>query len=253
MSNYTYSTPVPGAALYGQATNAAKAAYQRALARVGNQRSSLLRQYGYQADFDEAGKLSNLRVDAANPYGQYQQYRNVHAGAAEVARNQVQARGLSGGLAKQAESNLRYGWGADDSKMGQEFLQGIAGTVEEQQQAKSEYDSALYQAELEQARAAIAAQMFNQANYEGLDYPDYGAVHQDTSPVPAANPSSKASGFTSPAKPLLMPDGGQVRAPAPRAAPEPARYYTTRAQVNAAQNRLGGTVKFRAGRGYYLD
>src|SRR5688572_18452425 len=108
-----FDSPVPGVAQYGQAANAAKLAYDNALIKIGKKRSDLLQQHGYAGQFDAKGNVSGLKVDAQNPYGLYQMNRRSHALGAEQAQNAVQSRGIAGGLARQYESRMRYGWGYD--------------------------------------------------------------------------------------------------------------------------------------------
>jgi hypothetical protein len=184
-----YSTPIPGVAQQGMAANAAKLAYDRALAKIGQKRGDLLRQHGYTGQFDDKGNITNLGVDAQNPYGLYQQNRRAHALAGEQARSQAQSRGLSGGLARQFESRQRYDWGFDDAQQGQQLTRGISSLIGEQDEAYGQYNNALWQEQLELARQAILNQRFNQADYSGLDYPDYGSWNEDSSPpVVTASP-----------------------------------------------------------------
>ncbi|MCZ2109505.1 MAG: hypothetical protein LC118_08050 [Dehalococcoidia bacterium] len=183
----TYATPIPGVAQYGQAALAAKTAYQQALARLNQKRQGTLRQFGYTGDIDpETGVVKNVKTDAYNPYGQFQQNRRQHAQGLDAARWSAQERGLGtgGGLAAQMENDLRYGYGAQDAQMGQDLVGTLADYQDAQTGAAQQRDSALYQAELDAARLAIQNEDFNPADYSGLDYPDYGS--QGDNPVDVA-------------------------------------------------------------------
>jgi hypothetical protein len=246
-----YTTPIPGATGYESATLAAKTAYQNALARLNQQRGDTLRQYGYAGDINkDTGVVDNLRVDANLPYGQYQQERQQHADQYQEARDAAQARGLGkGGLAGQAVSRLRYGFGADDAQLGQGLSGAISGFQDQQNQAAYSRDSALYDAQLQAARDAIAAQQFDPANVGGLDVPegpDWGSIIAgllgggDTNPggsdntggngKPKATPLSASQAFQLAAhqpkpkpKPVVSAIPHDMRPkPAPKAAPKPA-------------------------------
>lgn len=182
-----YTTPIPGVAQQGMAANAAKLAYDKALARIGQKRSSLLRQHGYTGTFDDKGNLSGMQVDAHNPYGLYQQNRRANALAGEQMRSQVQSRGIAGGLAKQFENRGRYAWGMNDAQQGQHLLGGVSDLVGEQDEAYGQYNNTLWQEQLENARNAIMQQAFNQADYSSLEYPNYGDWQESTVP-PVASP-----------------------------------------------------------------
>jgi hypothetical protein len=161
------TTAIPGAAGYAQKALFAKTAYQNALARINHQRSGALRDWGYAGEFDEAtGVTKNLRVDGANNYGFLQQANRSQAMRAEDAVGKSVERGLGrGGLAAQMQSDLRYDFGQEDSKLANALIERLLGLQDEQTQSKFEMDRALYEAELEAAREAMMQRLFNQANY----------------------------------------------------------------------------------------
>lgn len=171
-----YATNIPGAPGYAQAALLAKTAYQQALARLNAQRQGTLRQYGYQADIDPStGVPQNMRVDPNNSFGQYQEIRRGHADAAEQLEDDLLGSGLRGGLAEQQMTRQRHGFGRDDAQMGMALTGALAGFQDQQTSAKYQMDSALHEAELAAARAAISDENFNPADFSGVDYPEYGA------------------------------------------------------------------------------
>lgn len=200
MSTTPYETPIPGAPSIAQADLAAKTAYQQALARLNQQRMGSLRQFGYTAQIDpETGVLTGLAVDPHNPYGQYQQTLRGAAQAGDAARNDAIANGLVGGLARQAEDQSKYAFGAQTGQLGNDLQNQLADFQDQQDQAKSAYDSALYTAELQGTQDAISGQNFNPADYSGLPdvgYPqepsvDYSGLYggPNTAPTSDLNPA----------------------------------------------------------------
>jgi hypothetical protein len=170
----TYDTPIPGVAAYSQTALLAKKAYQEALARINQQRSGTLRTHGYRGDIDpETGVLSNVSVDPNNPYGALQETLGMNADEAQAGEDEMTARGISGGLARQQESRLQHGFGRRKAQLGTGLLSLLGGLQDNQNQAKYAHDSALYEAELEAARNAISNNEFNPAAVTG-ESPGYG-------------------------------------------------------------------------------
>jgi hypothetical protein len=171
----TYDTNIPGSPGYLQAQLIAKKAYQEALARINAQRTGTLRQYGYLGDIDPTtGTLRHVRVDPHNLYGQYQQMLGSQAGEDQAALDEAAARGLHGGLARQMVSRLHREHGGQSAALGQNLTGTLADFQDQQNQAAQVRDSALYEAELQAARDAIAAQQFNPADVSGVPMPAYG-------------------------------------------------------------------------------
>jgi hypothetical protein len=249
-----YTTPIPGATGYESATLAAKTAYQNALTRLNQQRGDTLRQFGYAGDIDPStGVVNNVRVDANLPFGQYQQDRRQHADQYEQERASAQDRGLGhGGLAAHGVTQLRQGFGADDAALGTGLSGSLSGFQDQQNQAKYSQDSALAEAQLQQTRDAIQAQMFDQANLDGLDVPegpDWGSIIQGllgggdgapTAPPPGASAKTPVSGAAKNASayiaaatktnPVYVHSAGAVPAP-PKKKTEPAKKTTTNKAV----------------------
>lgn len=192
----TYDTNIPGASGYAGAASLATNAYNNALARLNQKRMGTLRSYGYQADVDPTtGVLNNLRVDANNPYGQYQTMLRSHADAAQSAQDEALGRGLHGGLAHQLEDNTRYGFGADAANLGTSLQDTLTGYQDEQNSAAYDRDNALWQAQHQAELEAAAAGAFNTGDYSGNDYGDYsdpGTTDSSTATTPTAVSAAKA-------------------------------------------------------------
>lgn len=195
-----YETNAPGAVGadgYANASLAANTAYKNTLARINQKRSGTLRQFGYLGDVDPTtGTIANLRVDPNNAYGGLQSMLRTQAGDFQNAHFAAEDRGLHGGLAHKADSELKYQAGAQSAQLGQDLTGAIGGYQDDQNQAAYTRDQALYQAQLDQTRAAIEAQAFNQGDYSGVDYPDYGEdpiqETQDAPQTQAAAPGTRA-------------------------------------------------------------
>lgn len=171
----TYDTNIPGSPGYLQAELLAKQAYQQALARINAQRSGTLRQYGYVGDIDPVtGMLRHLHVDPHNPYGQYQSMLGNQAQEDQSAQEDALARGLHGGLANQMQTQLHHAHGGESAALGQALTGSLADLQDQQNQAAYTRDSALYDAELQAARDAIANQQFNPADVSNVPMPAYG-------------------------------------------------------------------------------
>lgn len=166
-------TPVPGVAGYGQALDTANYAYQQALAKIGQNRQSLLRNYGYQADFNPDGSWSNMRVDGSNQYGQLQQMLGSQANQDAAMMDTNIGRGIHGGLAHQGFTADHNQFGAQDAQLGMNLANSLSDLTGQQKDAASAYNDTLYQAQLQAARDAISGGNFNQADYSNLDVPNY--------------------------------------------------------------------------------
>jgi len=156
-----YQTPIPYPDLYAQAAAAANAAYSRALAQINEQRTNLLHSYGYLGDIAGSGVVKNIRVDPKNPYGKFQLMLRNQAFEDESAQNQAQDRGLHGGLANQAYTNLKFTHGGESAQLGQELTGGLSDFQKQQNDAQYQRDQALYQAMLEQLTLALQQGNFN--------------------------------------------------------------------------------------------
>lgn len=166
-----YDAPIPGAAGYETAALQAKTAYQNALARINSKRSDTLRQYGYLGDIDPTtGVVGNVRVDPNNQYGGLQQMLRANADTVQQVRDAADERGLHGGLAHKGITDARYDLGNASQQLGSAFTGALGGFQDDQNQAAYSRDQALYEAEAQAARDAIAAQAFNQADFGDTNY-----------------------------------------------------------------------------------
>lgn len=183
-----YDTPIPGADTYATANLNATTAYKNTLSRINAKRNQTLQQFGYQGDVDPtSGVVGNVRVDPNSRYGGLQQMLRNQALEDRNAEYGAEERGLHGGLANQAVTDLKYSHGQQSADFGQ-GLTGVLGDLQDQQDtAGYAKNSALYQAELDAAQQAILQQAFSPADYSGLDYPDYG---EDPFDAPAGTTTS---------------------------------------------------------------
>lgn len=199
------TTTIPGAAIYGQAAAFAKRAYQMALGKINQQRSRAGREWGYKFEVDpESGVVKNLGVDPDNPYGLFQKANRSQADRYQSARDAIIERGIRGGLARQATTNLRYDFGEEDAKIAQGLTDRLADLQEQQTTSKFDYDKALWEAELEALRQALLASLFNRASGGGgggsrpapapaqsdpaPQYPNVGSTQQFPWDDPASQP-----------------------------------------------------------------
>lgn len=148
---------IPNMGIYRQYQTEAKLAYDQALARIKQQRGTLMQQYGFTADVnDKSGTFENVRLDPYNQFGQVRTMLNRQALSLDDVRNQAIGRHITGGLARQGERGLRYLHGAESQALGSQFSQGMYELLGLQQDAEARYRRALLDAELEALRNAIA-------------------------------------------------------------------------------------------------
>lgn len=178
------SSPIPLATGdYATAAATANAAYQQALASINNQRQQALQSFGYTGQIDPTtGQLTDMRVDPNNPFGQYQQMLSQGADDQRAVLANSMARGLGsvtgargGGLAAQDLTNAKLAFGANSASLGQNLMNTLSGLTDQQSQAQTDENNALWNAELASAQNAIANQDFNPANFSGItDQPPAG-------------------------------------------------------------------------------
>lgn len=218
---------IPGASVYGQSVALAKRAYQQALARINQQRSSTLRNYGYQADVDaDTGTYKNLRVDPGNQYGLYQKMLRDHALRGEQAKDIAISRGLSmsGGLGAQYETQLRRDFGDESSQLGQTLSQLLFQLQDQHSQAKWDYDSALWQAQLEAARGAVESGDFSDSGYDWGSASDYGLPTDAAGPDPYGPPGpAKPGSVVQKVRPVQMVPQAVRKTPTKLVAAKPTR------------------------------
>ena len=152
----TYYAPNPEYVLAQENYAAANSAYGKALARLNQQRTGLLRQYGYMGDVDPTtGMVKNVRVDAGNSFGQLQQLLHGQALEDQNAQYNAEDRGLVGGLAHQAESELHYQHQAQSGNLANTLMSSLSGYDDQQQQAKEALDQALFDLSHTAAQTAV--------------------------------------------------------------------------------------------------
>lgn len=152
-------TPIPGAGSYASADVLANQAYNNALAQLNSQRLDTLGQYGYAGTVDPTnGVLTNVHVDPNSIYGSLQQMLHNQAAEDQQAVYGAQDRGLVGGLAHQAASELRYGHGAQDTQLGTALEQDLNALQQQQQAAAETRDNTLWQDQQAAADSAIQQQ-----------------------------------------------------------------------------------------------
>lgn len=166
---------IPGASVYGQAVELAKKRYQTRLADINQQRQRTLRQAGFTADINsETGLATNMRTDPYNPYGGYQLLNRSQAQRHDEMLGQNVSRGIGsrGGLGAQALTDLRFGFGKEDSDFGSNLTESLGALTRQQQEEKYGLDQALYEAQLAAAQSAIEAGDYGDYG-GGYDYPEY--------------------------------------------------------------------------------
>lgn len=166
----TYYAPPPGAVQSAEDYAGAQNAYNRALIRFNQQRTGLLRQYGYGGTIDPAtGMVTNLHVDAGNAYGGLQQLLHQQNLEDQAAQYAAQDRGVVGGLAHQAESELAYGHHGQTSQLAQTLLGNLSDLNNQQLDAKATLDQALWQLQHQATTDAISGGDYNPADLGGTD------------------------------------------------------------------------------------
>jgi len=187
---------IPGVDTYATAALAAKTAYQKALAQINENRTGALRQFGYIGDINPStGTLTNMRVDPNNPYGTFQEMLAQHATAQQQAKADAASRGLGhGGLAAQAITADHRSFGADSAQLGQQLMSQLEGLQSQQNDAETTMNDALYSAQLDAARNAIANQVFSTPDYSNVSMPDYGDTGATSTPSsPTSSGGSKSA------------------------------------------------------------
>lgn len=143
-----YQTAIPAADSYASADVLATNAYNKALSQINSNRLSTLTNYGYTGTVDPStGVLGGVRIDPNSIYGQAQQLFHNQANEDKNAEFAAEDRGLFGGLAHQAASELRYQHGAQRTALGGALQSSLSGLDTQQQQAAEARDNALWQAQ----------------------------------------------------------------------------------------------------------
>ncbi|MDE2098580.1 MAG: hypothetical protein KGL39_15100 [Patescibacteria group bacterium] len=158
-----YQTPIPGVDQYAAADTLATNAYNKALAQINESRLNTLTGYGYTGTVDpNSGVIGGVRVDPNSVYGSLQQLFHTQALQDRNAQWAAEDRGLHGGLANQARTELRYAHGAQDASLGNDLLSRLSGYAEDQRTAAATRDNALWQNEQARLDAEMQAE-YNQS------------------------------------------------------------------------------------------
>ena len=173
----------------------AQTAYNNALAQLNSQRLSTLTNYGYKGTIDPAtGVLTGMGVDPNSMYGLLQQMLHGQAVEDQGANYASEDRGLSGGLAHQAGSELHYQHGAAATQLGSNLQQQLSDYQNQQQQDAETRDNTLWQDE----QARLDAEMQNEGTQTYQDLIDAltgsgGAASGTPSPTPPASKTGPES------------------------------------------------------------
>lgn len=167
-------------------------AYQKALATLNGQRANTLQQYGYLGTINpKTGTIGKMTVDPNNPYGLYQSMLYNHGVQQQQARDAAAARGLGHtGLGAQGVALDQRSFGADSAQLGSNLINTLEGYQSQQNQDWEQYQNTLWQAELAQAQAEIAAGNFNTAPPPSTDT---GSASGSSAPRSNFHPSTAPS------------------------------------------------------------
>ena len=187
---------IPGASIYGQQYAQANQAYQQALAKIRNQRSALLRQYGYQT-----GPDGQLRV-ADNPSGLHQQMLASHASDLNALEDASNASGFQMGAANRALHDTRTQQQGQEGQQLEDLSGQLSDLTGQEADAGSQFNDTLYQAQLDAARQSI-----DNGDFTPADFHDPG-LYDPMSPV----------------APPHAPEHGPMGQPPRRHLPAPTRF-----------------------------
>ena len=155
----TYDTAIPNTPQYLQAQAMAKKAYEMAVAHIAQQRSSTLRGAGYL----DKGNDNQLTVDPNNLFGGIQSMLRQQANENTATRYDYAGRGLQGGIRNAAGTALQLQHGGESAAFGTSLARALGGYATQGEDAKQQYDSALWTAQQAALQDALMNQMFNQA------------------------------------------------------------------------------------------
>jgi hypothetical protein len=158
----TYYAPPTGDDQAMQTYTNAQDAYNKALIKYNAQRTGLLRQYGYNGTVDPTtGMVNNIGVDTGNQYGQLQQLLHNQAAEDQQARYAAEDRGLVGGLAHQAQSELHYQHMGQSSDLANSLLGNLNDIDQQQLGSQQDLNNTLWQANQQATQDSINQQLFN--------------------------------------------------------------------------------------------
>jgi len=195
-----YATAIPGADGYANADVLATNAYNKALTQINSNRLNTLSSYGYTGTVDPTtGVLGSVRIDPNSIYGNAQQLFHNQANEDRNAEFAAEDRGVFGGLANQAKSELRYQHGAQRTQLGSNLQSALGDLDQQQQQAAEARDNALWEAQ----QTALQNEMQNEYSQTISDLLDQ-----------LLNPSNpKGNGDTNTTPPVTPPTMGSLSKP----------------------------------------
>lgn len=157
-------------------------AYKAALAKLPNQLKNAYAVEGFNVDvsLDANGNpsYSHIGVNAANPYGSYQQNRRSSALAQMLLSHQNAGNNLHGGLANQGLNDIRYQTGLKDYAMLGRLEANKNAAIGDYQASANSYHQNIAYLDWQQTQRNIAEQNFTPA-----------ATTNSPQDSPASNPS----------------------------------------------------------------
>ena len=228
----------PGADVYQQEQLAANTAYQNAVAKLNQQRTSTLNSYGYLGQIDpSSGAISNIRVDPNNPYGQYQTLLRSSAQQSEQAHEAAVGRGLSGGLANQGDRAAQQQYGAGAYQLGTNLQNALSGYDTNQIDAANQRDQAVTSAQQQAASAALQYQLQQQLSALAAAVGAGGG--SSAAPAPPTSGSGINAPTTSPTAGLV---GSNGQGPG---------YNPTAPTGGGMYTPSGGSIYYQSNKGKY--
>jgi len=161
----TYTGPSPtGSGTYGIFAAQATQAYQDALNQIQQQRSQLLNQSGFQAQYDPTGNVSGYSV-ANNPTGLYQQMLGQMAqSGAQGQALEASGLGFGGGLAHQVDTAEHQADSLQSTNFSNQLLSQLSGLSNDRVNAGDTYQNALANEQLSLTNQQVSKGLFNPAS-----------------------------------------------------------------------------------------
>lgn len=157
---------IPGSEIYGWRKNDALNAWNEAKLRIQRRRTNTLQQYGFTADYDAQGNMTNMRVDPTSEHGRLQTMQRSHGQQLDQVQDERIARGLGAGgagLGAQRETEARHIQGGQQAELGRALSGEMTDLSEAQFDAEQGYNRSIAETDAAAARAAWEEQEFNKA------------------------------------------------------------------------------------------
>lgn len=158
-----YNGPMPDSGAFGIYQAQAATAYQNAMAQIQNQRSSLLQQSGFGANYDPTtGAYLGLSGPLANaPTGTYQQMMGANAQQHAADQAAISGLGFHGGLARQAHEASQRTTGQRAADYAAQLAGSLSDLTNQETNQTDQYQSGLTQEMLNEVNSGVANQAFN--------------------------------------------------------------------------------------------